>query len=487
MIKRTLSGILTFIIICLPLLTLQGCGGSGNTGSADTTAITAAETEFDPYYGLERKDFNGKTFTMLTRAACENVIYVEEDSGDALNDAVKSRNRAVEERYNITIKSVPKPNEWEQRNEFLATITSSVLAGDGAFDIVQGYAATIGAGFEAGIYLNLNEIDSLRLDQPWWSEIIRDELTVNGILYAITGDIAYDLWANTHVIYFNKVLSDSYKLESPYEAVTSGKWVYDLYLSMLTGLYSDVNGDSKSGEEDSFGAVYYDSLSFDNFHNAFGVPYTRHNDDGSVSLDNYNEKIIAISEKVYDLALNNTDIYFTNGDVLSTRDTALNIFMGGRGLFLHTTLTYSSRLRAMDDDFGILPYPKGDEAQERYYTASRDGRSMFTIPIDVADPEFSGFIAEALCTLSRSEVIPVYHDIVLKGKTARDEDSQVMLDIIREGIILDFAAEYAVQTERAGFIIRDCIQGKQEIASFYAANKTKQETAFAKFLEAYKI
>lgn len=483
MIKRIIAGILTTAILSFPLLALQGCGGSGSTGSADTTAATAAETEFDPFCGLERKDFNGRTFTMLTRVDSENVLYVEEETGEALNDAVKSRNRAVEERHNVAIKSVPKPNAWDDREAFLATITSSVLAGDGAFDIVQGYAATIGAGFESGIYLNLNEIKSLRLDQPWWSEIIRDELTVNGIMYAITGDIAYDLWAATHVIYFNKVLIESYKLDSPYEAVISGKWVYDLYLSMLTGLYSDVNGDSKSGEEDSFGAVYHDSLSFDNFHNAFGVPYTKHNDDGSVSLDIYNEKIIEICEKVYDLALKNPDVYFIH----ETSDPILKIFMNNRSLFLHTTLHLSSQLRAMDSDFGILPYPKGDEAQDMYYTASRDNRSMFTIPIDVADPEFCGFITEALCTLSSSEVIPVYHDIVLKGKTARDEDSQLMLDIIREGIILDFAAEYAVQTERAGFIIRDCIYTEQEIASFYAANKSKFETAFARFLEAYKI
>jgi hypothetical protein len=61
-----------------------------------------------------------------------------------------------------------------------------------------------------------------------------------------------------------------------------------------------------------------------------------------------------------------------------------------------------------------------------------------------------------------------------------------MLDVIRAGLTLDFAAEYAVQTERAGFIVRDTIEQKKDIASLYKSKEKVYAKAFEKFLGAYE-
>ena len=41
-------------------------------------------------------------------------------------------------------------------------------------------------------------------------------------------------------------------------------------------------------------------------------------------------------------------------------------FMNGQGLFLTESIGEAHIMREMRDDFGILPYPKYDEAQESY-------------------------------------------------------------------------------------------------------------------------
>ena len=484
----------------LAALMLAGCAGSNpETPEGDKTEEpspaqaeaqgeeeTEAETEYDPFAELPSDTYGGRAFHLLAREAYLYELWTEEMTGDVFNDAVFERNAAVEQRYDAKIEAIPIAGEWGDRDKFLATVRSAVQAGDGAYDLIDGYAATIGNGFSDGLYLNLREVPNLRLEKGWWSELLRDELTVNGKLFAITGDIAVNVWEQMQVIFFNKGLARDYGIESPYAAVDEGTWVYDKYLSMIAGHSLDVDGDGSMTEADSYGAIYYDALTFDNLHNAFGVRLTSRDADGNVVLNVYSEEIVNISALAMDLAFNNPDVFYKNEGVGTSRDPARRMFTEGRGLFFVSTLEEASLMRDMDADFGILPYPKRDETQSGYYTTSRDGRSMFAIPIDVPDAAFAGLMAEALCVEGNRRVIPVFYDKVLKGKNTRDEESGRMLDVIRAGLVLDFAAEYAVQTERAGFIVRDTIEQKKDIASLYKSKEKVYTKSFEKFLGAYE-
>ena len=72
---------------------------------------------------------------------------------------------------------------------------------------------------------------------------------------------------------------------------------------------------------------------------------------------------------------------------------------------------------------------KYDENQKDYHSTSLDEFSMFVIPIDAPDMDKTAFITEALCAESYKKVVPVFYDVVLKTKNARDNDSAQMIDI----------------------------------------------------------
>ena len=74
----------------------------------------------------------------------------------------------------------------------------------------------------------------------------------------------------------------------------------------------------------------------------------------------------------------------------------------------------------------------------------------------------------------------------MKAKTARDDDSSGMLDIIRSGFTLDFAAEYAMQTGQSGYMIRNALSSGKSYASFLASNINAYEAGLEKFLKAYE-
>ena len=123
-----------------------------------------------------------------------------------LDDAVYRRNSEVEERFDVKINPISINGAWSNRDAYLGAIRNSVMAGSGEYDLVDGYAGIIGTLFSDNICMNLWDVPNLRLNEKWWSELMANELTVNGKLFDMTGDLAINMWSNIHAMYFNKGL-----------------------------------------------------------------------------------------------------------------------------------------------------------------------------------------------------------------------------------------------------------------------------------------
>ena len=473
------------IAVILAAAQLTACGAK----QQEQTETTLSDTEpaaTDIFDGLGDKKYDGREFNFLIRETEIDDYFIEAETGDVLDDAVYKRNRMVEERFDIEINPIRIDASWDSRSTYIGTMRNSVMSGSGEYDLIDGYAAVIGDGFADHLFLNLHDVPNLRLDEAWWSSIVEKELTVNGKLYAMTGDLATNMWSNLFALYFNKKTVEEFKCESPYELVKSGNWTLAALLSQIKDTAQDIDGDGKMTPDDKWGLLVYDTLWFDNMHNALGVSMSKKDADGQLSYDFQNEKLIDVYEKIMSLANDNPDAHFMDQSTPDLVPATREIFTSGRAMYFGDTLVACTAMRDSDVDFGILPLPKYDEAQDGYYTSSRDGRSMFVIPADVRDAEFSGRITEALAVASHEYVIPAYYEVTLKTKTARDDDSSDMLDIIRNGFTLDFTAEYAIQTGNGGYMIRNALSSGKSYASFLASNINAYEAGLEKFLKAYE-
>ena len=90
------------------------------------------------------------------------------------------------------------------------------------------------------------------------------------------------------------------------------------------------------------------------------------------------------------------------------------------------------------------------------------------IPITVSDIERTGAITEALCAYGSKLVIPAYYDRALKTKYSRDDDSEEMMDIIKDSIIYDLGYVSGGRFQSVG---RDLFHSNADFASFYAENE----------------
>ncbi len=132
----------------------------------------------------------------------------------------------------------------------------------------------------------------------------------------------------------------------------------------------------------------------------------------------------------------------------------------------------------MEFDYGIIPYPKWDEAQPKYYTSVDGSHEGLVVLKSIQEHEFVGIISEALNAESWKRVVPAYYDISLKYKGARDEQSVAMLDLIVEGRIFDFGYVYGGTSP--AFWIQNLLElNSKDITSYYRKNFTP----FSKNLE----
>ena len=477
--------------LLLALLMLAGafasCGESASEPSAETpvqTAGEAAETEpeeTDILEYLPEKDFEGRTFTILTRDGMEYEFKADEQTGDLINDTVYARNHAVEDRYNVKINLLAKPTAYGDSDTFNKELNAAIMAGDSSYDMVAGYAAMILGAVKQGMFLNWYDIPNIDITRPWWSPQIADSLTINNKMFAMTGDIALSVWESMVCMYYNKKLAADYAVEDVYPVVKDGKWTFDRLLSIVSKVSADLDGDSQYTDADLYGYISTYSTPIDTFLPAFDIQVVKRGDDGWLYLTINSEKTVGALEKMKSLFFSGDNFGLTNG----TSDFR-KIFKEDRSLFYAADLNVSKNLRDMETDYGIVPYPKYDDNQEKYYSTSTDGFSLLLFPSTIKDPEFVGFVTEAMCAVSSAQVIPTYYDVVLKDKYNRDAQSAEMLDIIRDSLIYDvgYLNSFALNSVGHQFV-RLVREGKTDFASVYAKGEKSFEKRLAKMQEAY--
>ena len=140
-----------------------------------------------------------------------------------------------------------------------------------------------------------------------------------------------------------------------------------------------------------------------------------------------------------------------------------------------------TRYRGYDINFGIVPTPKYDEAQTRYYnTYSYINCTAYSVPLTSVDPTRTGVILEAMAEISKYTLSPAYYDVALKGKFIRDDESAEMLDLILAhraydlGMIFNWGSLFSTITGLA-------TAQSPDFASAYA----KQESAAQKDIEQF--
>ncbi len=458
---------ITSTTLLLALLTsLIACGGeptSTETTTAAPTDTTAAEA-VDPFDALEAIDYGGREFCFVGRLQYEDELCVDEETGDVLSDTVYARNRAVEEKFNVEF-------TWNiGEGEYSDLGKNEILAGDDTYDVLEIHSRM---AFNFMIQDLLHDwnvgMPHVNLDADWWSQDMRKNIAVGNKIYFMSGDISYYFLADTQVTLFNKSIAEDYDIPSLYDTVRAGDWTFEYMAKLASDVTTDLNGDNEINVDDDRIGYITSRWRGPNFcYIAQGTRLIEVDNSGTPVLALNNDRADAIYTRYFEFLRSDA----AHSDTQVEDATMLGRFMKGNILFFDGLLKYTTNLRDMNDDFGILPMPKFDKAQENYLTTPGAGINFYAVPVTVKDSECASMILEALAILGHRDVIPEYYNTVLKSKYARDNESSEMLDLIRENIIIDLGAQIYAHGDNKlnsiGFFLDE--DETLNFASFYAAN-----------------
>lgn len=479
--KRVLS---ICLLTALFLSSCEGQVGDVETENSDSAISQSDTSDMSVMSSLpDEYDLDGYEITVARRShesnfwALGTFAYAEE-TGEVLDDAIYKRNLITTEKYNFKLKEV------NFNIDPIDTVNNSILAGDDEYQIAMIEMLNASKAIGGNYYMNMYDIEWLSPEKTWWDQNIQRDLTINGKLIMLTGDILVADNDAMMMTMYNRSLADDYKFENLYEAVREGRWTYELMISLAKQVSEDLNGDGNYDENDRYGLLYVNNSAAEPYFASTGT-YLYKIKDGEPCFTGDSEKAHDLFEMMNTLLSDTTLSYDWNQIKTNVSGKIAEMIENKQVLFQNMVLSYVRRnYRDINLDFGLLPLPKYDEEQENYLTTVNMSTPYIFIPITVKEPDKVGFALEALAEAS-TDITSIYYSVCMESKYTRDEESYEMIELACKNIVYDSGFIY--NWGGLGTTIRAAIMtDNSNYATILAQNASASKEAMEKFLKELK-
>ena len=434
-------------------------------GETAASAGTVEETESAISDDLPEVTFGGADYVIYNSNADTNTWFTttyvtyEEDTGDTIPSAIFYRNLAVEDRFDVAISEMYSP---------AGDIKSVIQAGSGeGMDMLLLDGSDAISFIQQKFVYDLNTLDNLNLDKPYWDQNAREYLSLGGRLYSGIGDFMTTHIDETVCMYFNKGLISNHQLENPYELVDNFKWTYDKLNEMGAKV-------SNSWALMSWRGVLYPFLVYGS-----GESYMKKDETDTPYLSFYSDRFVSAFEQITAIAHSNGDTFTYDADQMSNTKGLSNnhrvqeiMFPNNQVLFWVECVSWARALREMETDFGIITAPMFEETQQKYYNYCNGNFYSIHLPVTLVGDTLnrSTIITEALNSHSTNTVLKAYYDVSLSTKYSRDEETGRMLDLIFDNLVYDVAIVYDMASVNSSLYTM-ASENKTDISSYYKKNQ----------------
>ena len=492
--KKILSALMVLVL-------LAGCLASCNSTDTENSNDTSATVKGEYVANVPEKDYGGESIVFLTAGVNEvtnsEIVYNEytDDREDKMaavvNDALKERENLVFEQIGVKITEHFIYDGKRYNGAMIDYIRDDLALGSKSYHVAAPCLYDCATLAAEGILVNLlSDVPYLDMSQPWWDQSFNEEMTLAGSLYFTVGDIGLCNKDATPCIAFNKDLIEELSLESPYDLVDSGEWTIDKIIEMSRTVKLDLNEDGKIDYQDRFGyGGQYDDMWY-MFYGS-GERTASIGADGWPEITVYRDRSVDVIENILEL-MQDKDYYVCANDYFGIAkwpsELVTNAFVEGRSLFNLSAAATTESYRDMEDEFGLVPIPKYDKDQDRYYSMINPWTSnAFCVPINHSEKtyEMIGITLEVMGAVSKNTLAVAYYDVALKYQKTRDDDTVRMLDLIFSTRGCDIGMIY--KWGGMDTMLQDLVSDpKGSFTSTYESIKDKAQADLEKTIEFYQ-
>ncbi len=434
MIKK----LLVLLLAILMVFTVASCDKKGDDEEG-ASAAPEQESENDGWGdGLPETDMEKFELKILHDSGeymtwAEVQLDAEAYNGAVTNDAVYTRNRAIENRFNCVI-------TVDGRNCVLnEDIRQSYMAGESPYDIY--YTISWGPYKIVDCLVDLNEIPFLSLDQDWWHPEARSLCVRGESQFAAVSSFSLAAASVAGGYLFNADLYRELDFEkSMYEYVYNDEWTFETFYQLC----SDIARPEDYGIEAIYGVGRTSVKSmYQPLINGAGIAFAAVNEDGQLeftlgnNINSYMDKLLKIA------TVGNGEIYSIDNPVDMQTEVSDGSVLKGTALFWSTSIYNLSKpaLKTSGISYGFMPYPKYDTDQTEYYSRVSDFEMMCILKTIDPDRLYNiGLIMEALSYYSHETVLKQYLEETVTFREAPDQDCMNVMLIIQDSLFFDAGA-----------------------------------------------
>ncbi len=480
------------MLLCVSLILpiLVSCADPEDDPTNPNLDVTEYEDNIPEGYSL-----NGDTVGVLYPGHIEEQIIGDNETLDIVYTKIYERNLKVAQRLNCDLQFIHSgTNYWE---DFVDVLRRYIQTLDSSFEIVMTTNNTVIQEKLFSLFHNLNDSLYIDIDQEWWYKDAILELSVDNYYYRfLYGDILLGGIGNAGCIFYNKDLYGQYvdpgNPDGLYDYVFNGTWTFERFSIEVSRSYINLGGENDIHGYSLF--RYGEPLHY--FPVSCDVEFYQRDDDGMPVITVNNQKAVEFTQKLYDLLYNNPGAWLFFPNQIGAETQHATDFMDGKVMFSLSTIIdfLNENMRAMEDNFGVLPYPKWDEQQEEYITMMANGSTLVAVPKSVSEDRAlreTSAVIEAMCSEAYQTVAPAFYETACKRAYSRDDTSAEILDIItgrhetvKSRLTKNFLYEYSSSLSGIGTIFQSIMSkgptGNPNFTSTYesmegAANTLLQE------------
>ena len=448
--KKFISLLLVIAMLVTMLVACRDKTDPGKDGNG-TVSGGASETGDDTIDGPDLPDTKwNREFRVLSKGTSHEHwksrdLTADELGSDSISYAVYKRNAAIADRYGITVQEYAVADYFAQDVEARITCES----GSDDYDMFCIKPEGVISGLiNQGYLMDLRNMEYMDLTAPWYDQNSISQLSIGNHVYLVTGSMLIMDDDATGAVFFNKnLLKANSKIPDLYALVDSGEWTIDRMTEVASYAAIDENGDDIwTVNEDTWGCLSEASVTLALVGGGGLRIIAKDPSTDLPYLAAGEENYLLMLEKVLGLQNNFNVTMFAeavgnqvSGDVwVNGLDKA---FTSDRALFYACWLNRATLFRDMKTDYGILPYPKYDEAQKDYWSfVSLYCANSISVPKSTPSADFVSFAIEALSAesmLGTDSLTEAYYEKALGARDIRDEQSKRMIDIIFGNTLFD--------------------------------------------------
>ncbi len=441
---KILSLVLAAIMLCSCFLV--SCGGEGDKkGDGDEIILNTNEVDQSKVLDLEKKNFNGHEFRVMSRRHSAShldtkEIYAEALTGDKINDAVFTRNAQIEKEYNCKILQ-------DKSYDPSTAVREPLMAGEYIYDILFDEAKQLRTLASRNLLFDFATSEYINTEKAWYDQRGLNGLNIGGKIFFLIGDGCILDDASSYLMRFNRDFIEEYDSDiNLYDEVREGKWTIDRLYELMTATAKDLDGNGVlMPGEDRFG--YNAERAVDWAHvAACGVTLSVMDDSGNYELP------LQIKPEILDVWAALKPVITSPARLMS--DTGLGT---GMCVFFccNAASLYSESSANTTYDLGVLPMPKLNEEQDEYYTTVYFFQlCSFAVPMtannaeDYATNGFASGVEQAAYFLevfsyySMNILTPAFYNQVMLKQAVPDLESAEILEIALKNKLYDPVVGY---------------------------------------------